>query len=141
MLCFISLCRSLASADSTLICSRRLRRSAIDHHRHSTDTGQCEIGRVFSLGGGGKKMNVTSCPCWAAQHQQRHRLKGSEWSSRAGDCHQTPRDSPLLGTPLPWRIGKRWFEIPIHHYLVYTSSLCELLERLKSLLGGLDSWV
>ena len=32
-----------------LISFRRLCRSAIDHHRPSTDTGQCAIGMVVSL--------------------------------------------------------------------------------------------
>ena len=41
------------TATSNLISFRRLCRSAIDHRRQSTNTGQCAIGTVVSLGAAG----------------------------------------------------------------------------------------
>ena len=46
------------TADSNLISFGRLYRSAIDHHRHSTDTGQCAIGTVVSLESAGTKCHL-----------------------------------------------------------------------------------
>ena len=46
------------TADSNSISFRRLSRSAIDHRRRSTSTGQCAIGVVFSLGAGGTTVRV-----------------------------------------------------------------------------------
>ena len=40
------------TADSNSISFSRLCRSAIDHHRHSINTGQCAISRVVNLGAG-----------------------------------------------------------------------------------------
>ena len=45
-------------ADPKLIGFGRLYRSAIDHHRHSTDTGQCAIGTVVSLESAGTKCHL-----------------------------------------------------------------------------------
>ena len=39
-------------ADSNSISFGKLCRSAIDHHRHSINTGQCAISRVVNLGAG-----------------------------------------------------------------------------------------
>ena len=42
-------------ADSNLISFCRLCRSAIDHHRHSTNSGQCAIGAGGQFGGDGNR--------------------------------------------------------------------------------------
>ncbi len=46
---------SRVTAASNSISFRRLCRSAIDHHRHSTDAGRCAIGRGGQFGGGGNR--------------------------------------------------------------------------------------
>ena len=51
--CFLLTC---VPADSNLIV--RLCRSAIDHRRHSTDAGQCAIGRVVNLESAGTLFNT-----------------------------------------------------------------------------------
>jgi len=44
------------TADSNSISFRRLCRSAIDHRRRSTSTGQCAIGRSGQFGVGGNRL-------------------------------------------------------------------------------------
>ena len=50
----------MVTADSNLI--GRLYRSAIDHRRHSTDAGQCAIGRGSQFGGGGNNRSSAGHP-------------------------------------------------------------------------------
>ena len=65
---------------TVVLCGRRLKFDqfrqvvpiAIDHHRHSTDTGQCSIGMAVSLGSGGggeTKMSDSLLSIAARVHQ------------------------------------------------------------------------
>ena len=109
---FVDLLKSV-TADSNLIRFGRLYRSAIDHHRHSTNYGQFAIGMVVSLESEGTDQT-------AARRK----------FARCTTFLQTPNQLVSPHTRMSLQLENRWRE-NTHHYVRWSDDSRQVIRLYK----------